>query len=144
MSATDDINLTCVSVATTAVAGSTTALPVFATPYTMTANDINVFCDVTAGAITVNLPNVDRNAVGSGGQGPAGHPLRGRQITIYSNGAAANAVTLNPASTGSVQAAPAIDEGSAGATNATLLPASAKHAVQLTFDGLNWKVTAVR
>ncbi len=133
-------NETCVTVATTAVTGTTTALQVFATPYTMSGVEVNVFCDVTSGAITVNLPSVDRNGVGAEGGGPSAHPLRGKEVRIQSNGAAANAVTLNPASTGSTQAAPAIDGGSAGATNATLLPASLRRAVVLVFDGLNWNV----
>src|SRR5882724_3542553 len=153
MSGSDNLNVTTVAVGSAQVNGSTTVVPVFATPYSMDSTkqtlaaagtlptfaesggeDYAVVVDNSAGAVTVNLPNVDRNAVGAEGRGPGGHPFRGRELLITNTSTAANIVTLAAPSTGTVQAAPLID--GAASPNTALLPGGARKAVQLAFDGL--------
>lgn len=143
MSGSDNLNLTTQQVGAAVVAGSTTALAVVATPYSMTSNDSVITVDASAGAVTVNLPNIDRNAVGAEGGGPSQHPLRGRTVTVCRLDAAANIVSVGFPSSGTVQAAPTLD-GSATNPNVALLPVSLKRSVTFLFDGLNWVVLSAR
>jgi hypothetical protein len=168
MTFNDPLSVLTVNVGTTQVNGSATALPVYAstsgahyqcdvTRATLAGNgeygsgsgqvantsptngvqgglDQVIECDVTNGVIYIDLPSINLAVP------PTNQPFKGRTITIMSNGAAANAVTITPLSTGSGSTAPAIDSGTAGAANSTLLPASLRRAVTLVFDGLNWNV----